>query len=498
MPLLTTRIIGTRGTPQCCNHRSRARLHLADRVSLSVIDRAVGLSFNPSSPQKSGAMVRIRRVLSRLNGLYLSPSSPGTQFRMAVSTRTDAPRALELSDLSDPARFTRAVEALLRSERLDTGPRSAVRRATELIASHVGDGDHAEITDELRDLGENTASLSGIGHERLFMLTRTARTAGLFSASHPFEMTALEAFGARARQVRGVRGRLQRARWALAVGDIEQAAGHAAPLRRRGLWKRATEVHATLRYVDLVTGAVPALPDVSTPQDTRLASIVRGRTVLLYGPGPTVDTRLQDLGDAPVARVLMPGVTWNSDTDLADNRVDIAYANGETADWLTSLSTDELQDVVTRSGTVILKGWGSREQGIQSLATNVHLSIPRPAMIGGHPNMAPIIIWDLLLRGCAHVHVMGTSFFLGPQAYRDDHLRVFPGQGRSNAFGSLGNGFERCHSLAAHGPTSNRQLVLNLLRTNRINGDTLFRKALSLSAVEYLSELDALYGIPRR
>ena len=442
--------------------------------------------------------MRIRSELSRLSELYLSPSSRGTQFRKAVATRTDAPRALELSDLSDPARFTKALEALLRPERLDTESRTALWRATKLIASHVDDGDHAAITDELRNLGESTASLGGIGHERLFTLTRAARAAGLFSASGPFETAALESFGGRARQLRGLRGHIQRARYALAVGDIEQAAVHAAPLRRRYVRNRFPEVQATLRYVDLAAGDAPAERDVTAHQDEQLTSIIRDGTVLVYGPGPTDDGLDPNLRDVPVARVLMPGVSWDSGTDLAGNRVDLAYANGQSTAWLASLSPEELQDVVTHSRTVILKGRGTRSVRVQSLATNVYLSIPRPSMLDGSLNMAPIMIWDLLSRGCVHIHVIGASFFLGAQAYRSDHLRVFPGQGRSNAFGSLGNKFERCFSLAHHGPASNRQVVLNLLRTKRITGDTLFRKALSLSAMEYLSELDAAYGIPRR
>lgn len=443
-------------------------------------------------------MVRFRRVLSRLGELYLSPSSRGTQFRKGVASMTDAPRTLKHSDLSDPAGFARAVEALLRPERLETKPRSAVRRATELIVSHVGDADHEEITDRLRDLGENTASLSGIGHERLFTLTRAARAAGLFSASHPFETAALEAFGARARKLTGIRGHLQRARYALAVGDIEHAAEHAAPLRGHNVWTRAAEVQTTLRYVDLVTEGSSAFGYVDARQESELASIVMSKTVLVYGPGLTDDTLNQDLRDTPVARVLVPGVSWVSDTDLAGNRVDLAYANGETSLWLASLSTEELRNVVARARTVILKGKRSRQKDFQSLGTNVYPSIPRPAMIDGSLNMAPIIIWDLLLRGCAHLHIVGTSFFLGTQAYRADHLRVSPGRGRSNVYGTLGNNFAGCFSLAAHNPTSNRRLVLNLLRTNRIDGDTLFQKALGLSAVEYLSELDLSYGIPRR
>lgn len=390
------------------------------------------------------------------------------------------------------------LEALLRPEGLDAKPRTAVRRATKLIASHVGDGNHAEITDELRDLGESTASLNGIGHVRLFTLKRAAQTAGLFSASHPFELAALYAFGGRARQLRGVRGHLQRARYALAVGDIEEAAVHAAPLRRHNVWNQSTEVQATLRYVNLATGDAPVGGDVAARREGELASLVMGRTVLVYGPGPTDDALNENLRKHSVARVLMPGVSWDSDTDLAGNRVDLAYANGQSTVWLASLSPDELQDVVTRSRTVVLKGRGSRQEEFLSLASHVYLSIPRPAMVVGSLNMVPIMIWDLLSRGCVHVHVIGASFFLGAQAYRSDHLRVYPGQGRSNAFGSLGNKFEGCYSLAQHGATLNRQLVLNVLRTNHITGDALFHKALSLTAVEYLSELDLSFGIPRR
>lgn len=389
-------------------------------------------------------------------------------------------------------KFTQTLEVLLNSANLATEARSAVRRATELIASHIDDGDHAAISEKLREVGEGSARLNGIDHERLFTLTRAARAAGLFAASGPFEAAALYLFGVRARQLSGLRGHLAQAKFALAIGDIEQAARHSTPLARGALRNPAPDLHATLRYVDLVAGNLPSLPTRRSYSNDLLVSIVKDRAVLVYGPGSTDKALSQDLRDVPVARVLQRGVTWDSESDLANNRVDIAYANISMAQSLGSLSVDELNDIIDPVRAVVLKGHSERKRLLQSADPRIGPSIPHPQPLDGSLNMVPIMMWDLLHRGATQIYIAGASFYLGDHPYRAES-RPVAGKG----FGAGGR-LASCYDLAIHNINFGRKFVKNFCDVGLVSGDTGFRRAIALSTNSFLAELDATYGVFRR
>lgn len=431
----------------------------------------------------------LAKLLSQITEGYLSPNARAEQFSKRWTKN--------LSELCDPERFARGLETHLQTEKLDAVARGAVRTAIQLIASHLGDGDHAAITDKLGDLSDTVAALSGIGHTRLFALTRAARTAGLFFASAPFEHAAIKAFGSRALRTGGVRGHLQRTRFALAVSDLEQAARHAAALRRRALWRRSADVRATLRYVDLANCNALNRRNIVTGREDLRASILRRGPVLVYGPGPTEGTLEQHIANAPVARVLMPGINWDSETDLANNRVDIAYANGETTNWVSSLDLREQRAFLSYPSVVFA---GTKNLHLQSLSAipNARLAAHRPRFIDGKPNMVPIIVWDLLVSGAEAVHVIGASFFLGTDAYRKNQLRVVESGKRKDKHGSTGFPFEVCAMLASHNALAGLRFAKNLYLGGRLSGDRNFTNALTLSDADYLVELDQAYGVPRR
>lgn len=442
--------------------------------------------------------MRYSKTLSVLGNLYFAPSSRARLFRESLQRRTGrSRRRLDLADLSNPLRLTEALELFLSPKSLSVRFQKPVRQAIALVAERVGDGDHAEITDRLMEIGEHRNSLYGVDHERLFSLTRAIRSSGLFAASYAFEEKALKAYFSHAENLTGARGHLHRARIALATGDTDRAAQSLRELRGLAFSTQVNLLQETIRYLELAAGEEATSRVLDRDEKGLLQSIVKDATVLIYGPGPTEDSVEQSLHEAPVARVLMPGVSWNSAADLVGNRVDVAYANGETTTWLASLEANELRNAVANQRVVVFKGNKDREKALHSAIANACSAIPRPKLIDGTPNQVPIMMWDLLARGAAKIHVIGASFFLGKEPYREGNRRLEPETGeRRDAFGSLGP-YSQCLTLATHNASMGRQFAQVLAKTAKVTGDAHFMNALALSRFQYLEQLDSIYGRPR-
>ena len=431
--------------------------------------------------------MRARSATARLGELYLSPTSREYQARKVIMAFRRQHKGMTPSDLANPEEFKQNVERQLRIRSLNGQAQRWFEHAIGLIAEHVGDGGHADITERLLEAGEDKLSLDGLDAERLFKLTLAARSAGLFVGSGNFETAALAAFGARAQSLNGVRGLLQQARFALAIGDSEQANRYLQPLQRLRVGMLIPEVLATIRYLELATGRVPRADPSADGRERLFQDIIRNNTVLVYGPGPTDDSLGLDFRDVPVIRTLMPRVSWRSAKDFASSRIDVAYSNKETAQWLAGLDPDEFLRWTSHIACLRLKFAGSDEKRIRALHGGVG-SVPHfPELISGTQNMIPIALWDVLLGGATDAHVIGATFWLVSH-YRSDNPR-------SN---TTTLPWERCRALAAHNPTANRRFVLNLTRSGRIMGDKNFLRALKLSDKNYLAELDKLYGAARK
>ena len=221
--------------------------------------------------------------------------------------------------------------------------------------------------------------------------------------------------------------------------------------------------------------------------------------MLVYGPGPTEAAIEPPLRLIPVARVLMPGVRWAGESDVAANRVDAAYVNGESRAWLASLSREAAKRVLASWQVTVLKARGKKLKALQAVSATVRSAHVLPTFIDGAPNMAPVMLWDLLQSDARHIHVIGVSFFVGSHTYRADHRRVNADTGiRQDAWGTAGNPFEKCGGIAIHNPSMNRRFVMNLRESSLISGDKNFEHALNLSDEQYLCELDKQFGIDRR
>lgn len=430
--------------------------------------------------------------------LALSPTPRTTQLRNALDRARGRSIGPSSYSLSDPTRLADALDAALRLDVLPMQSKALLRTACRIIVGRSCSDEHSQITAQLLEVADAEDQLNNIEYWRLFTLARAARSAGLFVAGNRFEQIGLCAFHAHAQRLNGVRGLLQRTRSSLAIGDIDQASDFAQKLTRYRSARRAEEVHATLQYVSHVNPTATSSWLPAEKRHTPLRRLVEGKSVLVYGPGPTGSALDNALLGGPIARVLRRGITWDSANDLAENRVDVAYANFATSAWLATLTPTHLIELLSPFQLVALKGRGLRERRITSVAAKAYSVNRWPTYVDGSPNMVPIILWDMLASGAASIHVIGTSFFLGEDAYRSDQLSIDSvSEERRDPQGSTGTQFSVCKSLALHNPSVGRQFVKNLILSGRINGDKSFVRALELTDVQYARELDVLYGIPR-
>lgn len=441
-----------------------------------------------------------RRLLATASRHFFSPTSRQEQAAKAASKVRDAAILPTRHDLSDPHVFADRLSRALRLKTVPAPVRIATMRAIEIIAEHLADGEHHQVTERLLEHAGDAQALEQLGHDRLFTLARAARSAGLFAASEPIEDAAIRAFGIHAQRSRGIRGHLQRLRFALESGNVDYALQSGAQLQRLHRHSFVPEIRSALNLLSFVT------PDGSqgSPPPQRdngfFEAYVRGQNIIIFGPGPTDAALPSRSRDWPVARVLMPGVTnWNNDADLADGRVDIQYANGETQSWLAELSPSELRRTVATVRFTTLRSDNNQAGALRSSHAGIRSALRWPRFIDGSPNMVPIMLWDLLLSGAQSVFVTGASFFLGSQPYRADHLRYDATiASRTNVFGSRGPEFDRCYSIAKHNPLANLRFARSLWGSQRVQGDSHFQRAVGLSDTGYLAELDALYGAVRR
>lgn len=268
----------------------------------------------------------------------------------------------------------------------------------------------------------------------------------------------------------------RRIRAEIATGAIRRTT-EAFPLRSLA-WDAVTRA-----YFDMVRLS----PQVPATQPTHV----------ICGPAPIGEiTNDLDAKSVTVCRVMMPGVTQWQSGDPLSGRADIAYLNGMTAKWIGSLSPLQRKKVLTCAQGFRVSsthGW------MKSVANAKSALEIKGLYLTGSPNMIPTMVVDQFAEGAKHIHVVGTSFFLGSSPYRESQRRDFPDQGKkSDAFGSTGGEFERCRSMASHDQLVNRAVVKNLFLAGKLTGDDNFIRAMRLSERQFMNELEETYGLARR
>ena len=344
---------------------------------------------------------------------------------------------------------------------------------------------HDEASSRLTTLAESMSSPS-VKATTWFTLENLARTIGCFHASHAFTRRGLDALALSENPHDRVLHAIHRR-------DLDAAQETWSALEQNSSLAAKDAGH----YLWLWSQGSTGRADWSDDRDW--SELVGGKTVVLLGPAPTSLNKNSLRPDSLVGRVLMQDVTsWDSTKDPLGGRCELVWVSRETRNWIRDNNHwDQLERYQAVSFRVDRANQEWPEIGTGSLRAAHN---PSTLMVGGSsPNMIPLMVWDVLKAQGAQLTLGGTTFFASQTAYTDTNRRFKHTLGRpTDKTGSTGELFERCPTFARHNVTENLALVANLAHAGALAVDDECRGVIELDVLDYLDELDQLYGVERR
>lgn len=329
-----------------------------------------------------------------------------------------------------------------------------------------------------------------------FTAVKMSQSVGLFIISLEFHSRGLAKFELEVGRLRGIRKSLGLAQLAIQTGDSNLAAKCQSQLSSNFLTPFAKSAQTVAAYLALwlygESGGYSGLVD----RPAKLFSwFVKDRNVHLIGPAVL---RESDRGRRPnsvIVRFLRPnGPVSLSGRNFELGVPNLAYANGNTANFLSRLDEDAIEPLLAAFSALVFKTPAptvvrrNSDRPIRTISADNEL-----LLIYGSPNMAQIAILDILGFAPSRLYISGIDFYVGE--YREDerwfdHLR----SKQVDIYNSGGEPFEVCGSISSHGAIENRNLLRNLLKTNRLDGDASFKESLLMTNEEYLRALETKLG----
>jgi hypothetical protein len=193
-----------------------------------------------------------------------------------------------------------------------------------------------------------------------------------------------------------------------------------------------------------------------------------------------------------VARVIAPGVTDWPESDIAQGRCDLAYANSKSTKWFVNqkksgeLSRFRYLSYRTSSGDAL-----GLEHG--RVAFHHKALLPMP---WDRTNMVPVAAWDLLHVPDTKVSIVASNFFASRTAYTANDVRFDAERNQAtDQSGSTGIVFERCVSFSFHNIGAHLNLMANLASAGAVSFDAEGSAVVAMGYRDYLAEIDELYGV---
>ncbi len=366
------------------------------------------------------------------------------------------------------------------------------RQIFKVLTGRLDDLDHGTATSVLQEICSSTDFMVTQDSRELFQLARLTRSVGLFTAASSFDALAYSRLRKEISQLNGARKYTNEIRLAVAIRDLDLAMRSAQKLRRHLVGHWIPEARDLLGYVDLWSGRVDVIhEDLRRSKDRSFRQLISRNGVLLIGPGPT-DARLTSSVDGWLtARILTRRDNqWDQKGDVARNRTNIVYVNGDTGDWLASISGSVASEMLKHYQAVNFK---SMRHSLHFKGHDVSAArhSKSPVFVEGSPNMVPLMTMDLLVSGASVLYLSGVTFYLSDMPYRDPHGDV---KGRN--FSVDYERFHFCKGIGGHSPHINRHFLQNLVGRKCLTGDKNFIHSVNMSTAECDAEYDRLYGIP--
>lgn len=254
----------------------------------------------------------------------------------------------------------------------------------------------------------------------------------------------------------------------------------------RGVWFRKNLRKIAIEQLRVSALAVPIW--TQRRFDSSFAEVIRGKNVLLVGPG--FELNGFDIGDFDAIAGPKLGVgNWLDATLLKSHRaVLVSYFNGASIASINHESTGlrkvwDVARVKTNEDLVRLRGLLSHQRTSLDLRSGVARS-PEPLMVSDYgPLLGPIMVFDLLMARPASLTLSGFSFYLPNQTVHPAGYFT-----KASDISLLENSIRR------HEPFSNFLFFKNLWEFGHIRADSITASILSLSAQQYAMALDQKFG----
>ena len=362
-----------------------------------------------------------------------------------------------------------------------------------------GSASHRQTSGRLLELAESLDSTRTIP-ESLFVLENLLSAVGLFEAGNALALRGHDLILRDAEKSPSVESMIRAIQVSLVVGDLDLATNSIARLRSiiGRSFKRArysASISDLENYVSLWQGDECSFPDFVPDKPTVEAqwrSYIRGRTVVVYGPGESSGLDQDIPNDDVVIRIAGPGsFNWTDHSDYASGRTDVVYLIPETLAVIGSSNQERTEIFAPYKFVGLKRSSADYIPNLRRVESGSRL------FLTGHPNMVPLVCIDALRVPEVKVSVLGSNFFASSIAYRQDSLRSNPDKSSQTSAGSSGRQFDRTTLMASHNAIQNRAVVKNLVTAGHITGDKEFLEAVNLSNLDYVRRLDEIYGQER-
>lgn len=324
----------------------------------------------------------------------------------------------------------------------------------------------------------------------------SCQSVGLFSISLEFHRRGLTRFEKEVENFWGLRKSLGLAQVAIHTGNLRLGSQCLSQLSRSVLGKNIGSVQAVSKYLTTWVGDIGGGNSGFVDKaNSDFSDLVRGKNIYLYGPaeGPEVSGP-SDSDSVAVGMLRATGKLGFSSGIPCLGGSTLVYANHETEVYFGRLEDNELKELLGEFSAVVFKSTIPSDLQ-RHTDTLIRMSDPdwRSLFLYGHPNMAPLIVNDLLSFSPSTLFVSGVDFYLG--MYQKDLKRYDYENGiLTTQSGAGGKHFEMCASIGQHSPIENRNIIRNLYNSNRIGGNERFEQSLMLSDEAYLEALEEKFG----
>jgi hypothetical protein len=301
-----------------------------------------------------------------------------------------------------------------------------------------------------------------------------------FFVSLPLYNASIEIATRSAVEFSPVNRHLRRSLRAFWAGDLQMASDAFSILARWRPRRGASDNWvAALRYLALWTEGTT---DTFSHLSSDYAHLLRSSAVQIVAPGPRSSDGAPS--NARLAIVLSANSGGLGQTSANASTDDLLYVNGDAGEFLLS------QEHKTAHALTERYAYRSVKKPHRAQSLRAHTGLEWRAISGAprfflrDPNMAPLMVFDLLTHNVLSLRLSGATFFVGGYARKGYTPRWSHSEGAPQNVIS---------SIAQHDVLANRRFVQNLYLAGRLTADASTKHVLKMSDSVYLAQLESSF-----